>query len=451
MPLAVVAILLFYASRTAPQDDVAAVVIRKIGYPSLFKAYAYLLLLFSCVMLLLFFRLYYHELDAEGIRLTLYLAIACVFLYRIEQKALFLYGLFVFLYLHYFLWLPRDLFPFTYALFFLPLGCAFLGWSFYQKGSPLDMPLFRMAQITVNAFLLLPFIFPGIVPSAAVSFFILLWVFFFYFLCVHFYRKLRYVYITASFFLLTSLVGLFALKLWGREITLVMSLLNLLLLSAGILSFYRKEARFGVAVLEVALLHLLGVLISILIQGKVDDPTLLVLLSCGVQFMFMACLRKRWPSIFEEARFPLFRKISESTLSFTSIFLFAIGYYLWLARMDLEYPSHVYQYFSLSAVSLCMALLVRKLPYIRRPFLAVSLIAPVISIIHTTDTGTLASLLFLSSVVYLVMSSWLRSSWIASLGWAYLVLAPYSLLMRMNSEYWVLGIYSIAGDRKSVV
>ena len=178
------------------------------------------------------------------------------------------------------------------------------------------------------------------------------------------YHRVQYLYIALVFLLLSLCVGLFAAKtfwgkqLWGPEITLVLTVANIAVIATGgLLSAFAKK-RYALALLEIAAIHLLVLLGSLGVQGKVNDPTLYALLLCSLQLAILAYLRLDRLELAPEQRSLLRGErwlLDSKFLGYGAIVFFGIAYYLLLAKADLTYPPLAFQYLALALLSLALA------------------------------------------------------------------------------------------------
>ena len=163
-----------------------------------------------------------------------------------------------------------------------------------------------------------------------------------------------------------------------------------------------------------------------------NDPTLYALLLCSLQLAILAYLRLDCLQLAPAQRSLLRGEqwlLAPKFLGYAAIVFFGIAYYLLLAKADLSYPPLAFQYFALALLTLGLAIIFNKITALARPFLAASLLAPVISLLHVANSGTLAQILALSFLLYLLVANYYRSGFLAVLAAIYLVLTPYSYLL----------------------
>ena len=79
-----------------------------------------------------------------------------------------------------------------------------------------------------------------------------------------------------------------------------------------------------------------------------------------------------------------------------------------------------------------------------------SLLAPTISLLHVANTGNLAQIFVLSSLLYLLVANYWRSGFLAVLAIIYLLLAPYSYLLYCGKGMVTLSVYAIGGSAVAI-
>ncbi len=378
--------------------------------------YASVLILLCLVQLLVHWNFYYATEIKTGILFTFLFFFASIGLWCYSPNLFTMHTLFIFGYVHYYFWLPRNLYAFEYALYFIPVAIALLALSKHlREDSLVKKVAFSTAQLTVFSFLALPFLMPGVTPGALVSTFVIGLAFAYYFLYIVLYRQTFYCYLSSILFLACLLAALFASKKFhGNEMTFILSLGNVFLLMIAYLIKKKNDLSFALPIFRVNLLCNMGLIVSVLVQGKIVNPTLMTLSVCSVSFALLSFfpVEKLW--------------LSRKTMSYTSVTLFAIAYYLMLEKLSLYTNIIEFQYILLSLISLGLALLLRKTEFFHA-FLGLTLLAPILALSKNQGSLSLSILMFLSGIFYGIVAHKIQEKMLAFLSVSFGVVGIFAM------------------------
>ncbi|NUM33753.1 MAG: hypothetical protein HUU50_04385 [Candidatus Brocadiae bacterium] len=379
-------------------------------------AYSSVVSAICLVQLLVHWNFYYAADTKAGIVFTFLFFFISVALWCHCPRLVTTYIAFLFGYAHYWFWLPKNLYAFEYALYFIPLAIALLlGGNRLRQDSLIRKVSFVMAQSTVFFFLSLPFLMPGVTPGALVSTFVIGLAFVYYFLYIFIYRQTFYCYLSSVLFLACLLAALFASKKFhGNEMAFLLSLGNTFLLIIAYWIRKKSDMAFALPVFRVNLLCNMGLIVSVLVQGKIVNPTLMTMILCSLSFALLAAfpVEKVW--------------LNRKTMSYISVALFAIAYYLMLEKLSLYREWIEFQYLSLSLVSLGMALLLRKTNFFHA-FIVVTLFAPILASIKIQSNLSLSILMFFSGIFYGVVAQKIQEKLLAFLSVSFFNIAFFAL------------------------
>ncbi len=394
--------------------------------------YAKITLAASFVLLLFFYRFLYF-VSSSGLVYTLLLALLSLILIEKKRRDRDIYLFFSFAYLHLFFLLPQGLFPFQYGLFFIPVAIALLYFSYTYSKHFSTRPCFYWGQATVLFFLFLPGAFPGIVPPPQVAVWVIACAFAFYLMGLRFYQRSFYSYASGILFLACLLVGLFAYgKLWGNQIALIVAIANFALAAAGYGLIRKKLSELAFPFFHLALLCVFGLIGSVLLQGKIDYPTLFTVLTCSLLAGTLAYLNIA----------KLF--LSRQSLAYLCVALFALSYYLILERISLEPGYEGPISMILAFISLGLALLLRKIGYFSQAFLYVAVLSPILSLSQTQSSGNLAIMMLSTSLLYGVGGSLFRDSFLLFLSFASINVGAHALLSFLQLDLWCFFLLAVA-------
>lgn len=363
--------------------------LRKHSFGSVLARYSLILSAIGLTQLVLYTRFYYFQNPRMGLLFSaLFFATALTF-FNYKRSLVALYAAILFGYAHLWFALPRNLFAFEYALYFMPVAIALLvvsqRFGSYEIG---QRSASNVAQMTVLFFIALPAVIPGVTPNALISLCVIALAFVFYFLCVYFYRKTFYCYLSGILFLCSLWAALFAAKRFsGNEMALGLALGNLLLMLVGAWVHKKSETRFALPLWLISILCTLSLVVSCLIQGKIDNPTLATLAVCSVAsaLLSLAPLPKNW--------------LSPKTFAYLAVAIFGIFYYLMLSKLSLDRDYLEFYSLFLTFISLGLSLLLRK-THFAQAFLWVAVLAPTIALYQTQGNISLSILMLITSIGY---------------------------------------------------
>ncbi|WP_372367021.1 hypothetical protein [Candidatus Uabimicrobium sp. HlEnr_7] len=389
------------------------------------ERYAYVLFIICGAQFLAFIRFYYNENIFFPVVLVTLNAILAIS----NTKKWLIYSFFANMYALYFFILPRNLFAFEYALFFIPLATVIFS---KHKHFPQQWirPAWQVTHATILFFLMLPITLPGMVPSAAISMWVIALAFVFYFVCLHHEKKPLYSYISTSLFSGCALVALFASKsLWGAQIALAMTIISALITAIGYLVL-QKQQNIAKPIFHIVTFNIILIASTLVFIGKIDYPTLFSLLLCSIVAA----------SIVYSKTIPAYYN---SICAFFSMVLFAFANYLLIEKIDLAPLTSGIIVISLACAHLILAKVFREIPSLQKSFFTAAILLPLLSLLHAHNSIHITMLMLLTSGIYLMISYKNRDVFFAQLGFATALVACYSSVAYISFDYESFMVLSI--------